>query len=784
MRPRLILLAIVATLPALSMAQDSSAASQPVATQTPDSAALTAYFSAPPADRPRLAQPWRQATNLSAAEVQAWRDAIWRAYTVAEGPEQRTWRDDLAKQRVTAGGRVLAYSVHSIGEQPPSGWPVSITLDADDLRGQGLARVDTDFQGLHIFPHIAGDSTTAGQTQCDEVLLDRLVRELIGFGEADPNRVYLRGHAAGGDAVLRLGPNTADRWAAIAALGTAKGVDQVRVENLRNTPLFLLVGVPPGSANELADQWTAALRKLRDDANPDEYKYDIHAAAGDGSTAITSAPWLSTFTRDPVPRRIVWTQTTPACCDRYWLHLEAPEHDRELGELHTIDARAGGQLISLAMQGFRRITIRLDDRLIDLDRPLTITLNDEEVFTGKVPRLAATLVKTLEERGDPALMFCAELSFDVPRSAVAAHAPASAPATRETPPTPDYPPPVEPQLAAAVAAALRAADSNAGELVRALKEAPTEQRPGLYFLIANLPNRDLLKIKADFLLEDVRLAYDAWQHAPWSAQVSEQQFLQYILPFAHLNERRDNWRRDFYERFHEQAWRFQDPLDATKWLNDTINDTLNVHYHAHKRPKSDQSPYESIAAEYASCTGLSVLLANACRAVGIPARLTGVAQWLDASGNHTWVEVWGGPPDSSAGPILRRWYNVGGTGSDPRQGDWVNARCGAQVDPDKLLHRVYAACFRRSGLYFPLAWNLDIRYVPALNVTRFYTGPVEVEVDVPGGGSGQAVVYWNDEVLLTATGTGKVRLPLARGETVRLVVTGLGGARREQTLTP
>lgn len=33
---------------------------------------------------------------------------------------------------------------------------------------------------------------------------------------------------------------------------------------------------------------------------------------------------------------------------------------------------------------------------------------------------------------------------------------------------------------------------------------------------------------------------------------------------------------------------------------------------------------------FASCTGLSIFLVNACRSVGIPARMTGIAQWLHA----------------------------------------------------------------------------------------------------------------------------------------------------------
>ena len=41
----------------------------------------------------------------------------------------------------------------------------------------------------------------------------------------------------------------------------------------------------------------------------------------------------------------------------------------------------------------------------------------------------------------------------------------------------------------------------------------------------------------------------------------------------------------------------------------------------------------------ASCTGLSILLVDALRSVGIPARFAGTASWHDDRGNHSWTEV-------------------------------------------------------------------------------------------------------------------------------------------------
>jgi len=772
-----------------AMGQDTSQPSGPGDAML---AALRAYFGAPENERGGLARPWEQATLVSAADATAWQDAIWKAYLAADGPRQKAWRDDVANQRVTLGQKIMRYTVRVAGEGPARGWPLLISLHGGGARpevndAQWRAQQERyAFEGMYVCPRAIADDRNLWDTPKSHELLDLLVRQLLAFGEVDPNRVYLQGDAEGGDGVLRLGPNLADRWAAITAVAAAVPVDRAPVENLCHTPLNLQVGQPDSERDcfKLASAWRDIMQKLRDDANPDEYVCALVAGAGQEGAADDGASlaWLQQRERSSVPKRIAWTQSGPVQHDRYWLRLDDPYGGKDPGNWNnrpeTIDARVGGQLVTLAMKGLARVTIHLDDRLLDLDQPVTVTINDEEVFTGRVSRSAAALVKTLEERGDPELMFCAELALDAPATAVQATSRGAAPAEQY-----HYPVPADPQLAAAVEAALRKAGANAVELCKALAEVGDEGRSGLFFLIANMPDRDLVRLKAAFLVENVKLAYQAWKQAPWSAQISEQQFFQYILPYAHFNERRDNWRRDFYDRFHERAWTFHDPIDATKWLNDTLNDTVNVHYHAFKRPKSDQSPYESIAARYASCTGLSVLLADACRAVGIPARLAGVARWTKTPGNHTWVEVWGGPPESAGATAIRRWYNVGDTGSDPRKGDWVDERCLQETDPDQPLYSVYAACFRHSKLHFPLAWDLELKYVPALNVTRFYTSAMEVELPLPAARHAVAV-WWADEVVVTATGEGPLRLPLARGEQFRVVITKPDGTREERQVAP
>lgn len=245
--------------------------------------------------------------------------------------------------------------------------------------------------------------------------------------------------------------------------------------------------------------------------------------------------------------------------------------------------------------------------------------------------------------------------------------------------------------------------------VEALDGIDPAQRPGLEFLITHMPAGDRESLDVELVLENVDYAYRAWQQAPWHAQVSEELFLNEILPYANINERRDRWRKDFYERFRPLVAEAQTVSEAAAILNNQVFPMVEVIYST-KRPKADQSPYESIEAGMASCTGLSVLLVDACRSVGVPARFVGTPLWADGSGNHSWVEVW----DDG-------WHF---TGAAEPTGDrlneaWFTGRA-AQAKPDDRERAIYAVSFKRTPLTLPMVWKPDADSVYAINVTERY----------------------------------------------------------------
>jgi hypothetical protein len=60
------------------------------------------------------------------------------------------------------------------------------------------------------------------------------------------------------------------------------------------------------------------------------------------------------------------------------------------------------------------LLIRLDARMVDLDQPVRIVYRDRVLFDSRAPRTIAALVHTLDQRGDPQLMFDAEVEVKLP----------------------------------------------------------------------------------------------------------------------------------------------------------------------------------------------------------------------------------------------------------------------------------------------------------------------------------------------------------------------------------
>lgn len=334
-----------------------------------------------------------------------------------------------------------------------------------------------------------------------------------------------------------------------------------------------------------------------------------------------------------------------------------------------------------------------------------------------------------------ALGLCLAMLAGLPLT-VAAASPATPKAAlpAETCPVPDdrpevvYKANIDPKETAATEAWIKEAATLPGwkEL---LNSTDPETRSCANFLLVTMPAVDRHKVSAEIIGENIRLALEARHRFAWARQVPWPLFLNDVLPYACLDEARDPWRADFLKRFGALVKDAPTRDAAAKLINARIQDEVGVKYSTRRRA-ANQSPADSMRQGLASCSGLSILLCDAFRSVGIPARIAGVPTWVTVNGNHNWVEVWlgedGAPqPDSEVTPMLSlRWnsawrvteYNPDAKGWDHA---WFMERAAA-ADPAQRETWIYATSWARTGLTFPMVWNLRSTQVHGIDRTAAY----------------------------------------------------------------
>eukprot|EP00877_Chromochloris_zofingiensis_P010566 jgi/Chrzof1/5763/Cz16g14270.t1 len=241
----------------------------------------------------------------------------------------------------------------------------------------------------------------------------------------------------------------------------------------------------------------------------------------------------------------------------------------------------------------------------------------------------------------------------------------------------------------------------------------------LAFLREYLPAKDRNTTSEQYLKDNVDLALRARSQSVWAAAVPWDMFLNEVLPHRNLDEPVDNWRPLFYQLFKPLVVNASSLTEAAQILNRDIWKIWGIHFKADQAPEI-LSPSQTIKAGYASCSGLSIFLVNACRAVGIPARVAGTPSWVqdrrdsaeERFNNHNWVEVWDGVWSFTGAAE----YNAAGFNRT-----WFFPHPATSQIPGDKMHAIYAASYRTtSDGYFPLAWNPDETGVPAVDVTQYY----------------------------------------------------------------
>lgn len=229
-------------------------------------------------------------------------------------------------------------------------------------------------------------------------------------------------------------------------------------------------------------------------------------------------------------------------------------------------------------------------------------------------------------------------------------------------------------------------------------------------------------LRSEALLEssvsaNVELALRARKEVAPAAAVPWDIYMREVMPPVHVDEPVNDWRPAFYEKLSPEVAGLRTLRDvADRVVPLVFSGALGtkVTFRGNSTPHVMAPVTETLHHGFASCTGLSILVADALRSVGVPARLAGTARWNTADGgNHNWVEAWLGDGWHflDAVPTARAQWDAAWF----VPGNVQRASAGTE-------HGIYSPVWAAddADATYTLSWRDPPVHVPARDRTRFY----------------------------------------------------------------
>lgn len=403
--------------------------------------------------------------DLAGLDGHSWKGlskALNDAFFPLRKPEEgKTWLGDDKENGIKIDGHPCFYYIKvPKGYSPSKATPLLVALHGGgEGAGDGSEAMGT--MGSHLQDRCLVAAPTAPGLPSGAWAYPRgirttraIIKEMDERYNIDHNRIYVGGHSMGGYGGYFHAVWWPDRFAGhtSAAGGITAGVVN-DLEILYNTPLFVVHGVQDTkqaywSYVECADRM---IKKLP--LKPQWYEFVGLPDAGHGFSSQyhkRACEWMFEHIRTPFPKKVVCTVprvNNPEAIREmpgeepggrcFWVEILARsgrDFNTPAKVVAEFDAKTNTVTVTTPLiqrvkhpnqqpdhpdstliempNTVTRIGICLSDDMMDLDKPVTITCNGEQVFKGIVERKVDFLLDKLVETGDPASAFAAMVEFD------------------------------------------------------------------------------------------------------------------------------------------------------------------------------------------------------------------------------------------------------------------------------------------------------------------------------------------------------------------------------------
>lgn len=440
----------------------------------PADKAASDYFAAVLADKTPAALP---ETPIEASEYASRKDKLWELWrTAVNAADPQTlpspvdfmaanWENLIATGSWSLPDGTMHFMYGYKGTKPTGGHPLILSLhgSGDDTATEwsytvGWDQTYQDSPALYFVPRSPKGGTGCRWFQPSrQKAWMRLIRKAMFAEAVNPDQIYFKGVSEGAYGSQRLGSYFADYLAGIGPIAGGEPQYNCPAENTAN----LYFRQRTGALDTMYGRYRITVKAKETWArlaqeHPGYYNHNIEIEAGkdhgttnyDGITAD-----LVKHARNPWPKYFYWenfgmgagTSTGESSTWRTGfhnirviegIHIGKDEWDRDAYEM-TIE----GNNISLKVMEVNvapsdyvqedgwamnigatktvkdaakgKVTIYLNDKLVDLANPVIVTVNGVKKFEGKVALDERFMIESLAEWGDPQRVFPAAVTVTV-----------------------------------------------------------------------------------------------------------------------------------------------------------------------------------------------------------------------------------------------------------------------------------------------------------------------------------------------------------------------------------
>lgn len=387
---------------------------------------LVSYFdlAGKPEEREKTLAALKQRDTLPTNEMAG---LVRRAFELArKGPKLAIGTSKFSHSGLTADVHV---EVEPKGQAPGKGLPLFLALhgggenDGNWNSGTGMfiapARAVWK-QGVFICPTVLRRKYAEwGRNPLEEEYVKEVLKAAKRTWDIDTDRIYVGGHSMGGYGAWHFAGHQADVFGGFAAAAggilTGRSVGETWgwgvIGNLRHSRVAFIHGTRDGPSPVWSDQVANGILNELEKGCPSNYVHRyVEIANGDHMSPVgkvsENVQWVLQHVRNPDPRDLTWEPMRTFVKHFFWLYVEKPRM------FQRIEAAIKGNDIEIhATRINRGFSVLLNDRLVDLAKPVTVRVNGVESFRGMAQPSVTAILQSIDDKLDEKLVYTARIDF-------------------------------------------------------------------------------------------------------------------------------------------------------------------------------------------------------------------------------------------------------------------------------------------------------------------------------------------------------------------------------------